>query len=501
MKRIFVILIAMLFALNGCDALKLTSKKDNTEQGGNTDNNQGEDPDEDNGTEDKYKVDFGDMTFPDYGITHEGLAYIWDWNYIPEITFEVPLENWNTLLQRFDANPHTKEYIKCTVVYKKGEDVHTINDAGIRLRGNTSRRRPEGESGEMHQKDNTQWHHCHFGVNLRKFIKNDKEHEIKKIRKMNLRWFKDDACYVREVFCYDLFRRAGIWTAANDIYCRLWIHVEGDTKPAYYGVYGMVEPYDNKYLERREHLFGSAKGNLWKCSWPAFLDDLSVSFGQDDNINDYTYELKETEGNFDDAKAQLKDFITKLKEKSDESFYTWIKEVCDVELLMKTYAVNVAVGMWDDLWNNGNNYYLYFNSLDKYNYKVFLIPYDYDNTLGTSNVYDPARQNPLKWGHGFDSNQRGLLIDKLMNIPEFKEIYKKELKRLVKADQGLMYPQTAIDRVKKWQSVIGEYVPNDTGEDMKIEDKPADWGNIGDYKLMSPNNNYFTIKASIINSL
>ena len=465
----------MLFALNGCDALKLTSKKDN-------------------GTENKYKVDFGDMTFPDYGITHEGLAYIWDWNYIPEITFEVPLENWNTLLQLFDDNPHTKEYIKCTVVYKKGEDVHTINDAGIRLRGNTSRRRPEGESGQMHQKDNTQWHHCHFGVNLRKFIKNDKEHEIKKIRKMNLRWFKDDACYVREVFCYDLFRRAGIWTAANDIYCRLWVHVEGDTKPAYYGVYGMVEPYDNKYLERREHLFGSAGGNLWKCTYPAFLDDLSVSFGQDDNINDYAYELKETEGNFADAKDQLEDFMLKLKGKDEQSFKTWIQEVCDVELLMKTYAVNVAVGMWDDLWHNGNNYYLYFNSLDKYNYKVFLIPYDYDNTLGTSNVYDPATKHPYSWG------EKGLLINRLMKFNEFRNIYRDELKRLVQ-DPGLMYPQTAIDRVKKWQSVIAEYVPNDTGEDMKIEDKPADWGNIGDYKLMSPNNNYFIVKAQEINNL
>ena len=103
-------------------------------------------------------------------------------------------------------------------------------------------------------------------------------------------------------------------------------------------------------------------------------------------------------GTFEDAKAQLQDFIAKLNGKSDESFKKWISEVCDVELLMRTYAVNVAVGMWDDMWNNGNNYYLYFNSLDKLNYKVFFIPYDYDNTLGTSNCYDPAKQNPTQWG-------------------------------------------------------------------------------------------------------
>ncbi len=315
---------------------------------------------------------------------------------------------------------------------------------------------------------------------------------------MNLRWFKDDACYVREVFCYDLFRRSGIWTAANDIYCRLWIHVEGDSKPAYYGVYGMVEPYDNKYLEKREHLFGSADGNLWKCSYPAFLDDLYANFGEDDNINDYTYELKETTGTYADAEAQLKDFITKIKNKDNQSFYTWIKEVCDVEFLLKTYAVNVAVGMWDDLWNNGNNYYLYFNSLDKYNYKVFLIPYDYDNSLGTSSIYDPALKNPFQWGHGFE--RRGLLIERLMKYTEFRDIYKNELKRLVQ-DQELMYPETAINRVKKWQSVIKKYVPNDTGEDMEIKDKPASWGCVGNYRLMNKDNNYFIVKAQTINSM
>ncbi len=507
-KRLFIYLLVAAFILNGCDDFKFHTSTNNTEQNGedpgsdenpndnneeNPDDNTGDDTGDDSGDTQGATVDFGDMTFPDYGITHEGLAYIWDWSYIPEIIFEVSLENWNSLLQKFDANPHTKEHIECDVTFKKGEDVHKIEGAGIRLRGNTSRRRPEEMFGEAHVKDKADWRHCHFGVNLRKYTK-DKAHEIKGIRKMNLRWFKDDACYVREVFCYDLFRRAGIWTAANDIYCRLWIHVEGDAKPAYFGVYGMVEPYDDKYLDKREHLFGNAGGNLWKCSYPAFLDDINANFGEDDNINEYTYELKETDGNYADAEAQLKDFILKLKGKTDASFYTWIKEVCDVELLLKTYAVSVAVGMWDDLWQNGNNYYLYFNSLDLLNYKIFLIPYDYDNTLGTSNLYDPARQDPFKWG------QRGLLIERLMKFQDFRLIYKNELKRLVQ-DQSLMYPETAINRVKKWQSVIKDYVPNDTGEDMKIIDKPASWGSVGNYKLMSTNNNYFIVKAQTINSM
>ena len=435
-------------------------------------------------------------------IRHEGLQYVWDENVIPEITMTVPLDEWNRLLSLFDANPNNKDYVRCDITYKKGEEITEIKDAGIRLRGNTSRRRPEGSTGEMHQANSTDWRHCHFGVNLRKFNKDNDEIKVKEtkgIRKFNLKWFKDDACYVRELFCYDLFRRAGIWTAAHDVYCRLWIHVEGDSKPAYYGVYEMIEPYDNKYLEKREHLFGSSDGNLWKCSYdshgPADLRNANANMAEDNDRDDFTYELKETGGDFAQAKDQLQDFILKLNGKGKDSFYKWIKEVCDVEFLLKTYAVNVAVGMWDDLWNNGNNYYLYFTTLDKYDYKVFLIPYDYDNTLGTANGYDPAKQDPYNWG------DRGILIERLMEFEEFRNIYRDELKRLVDPANVLMDATSSMARIADWQSRIQAYISNDTGEDMQIEDRPASWGNIGDYNLMTLDNNYFTVKAQTINNL
>ena len=440
-------------------------------------------------------------------IQHEGLQYVWDESVIPEITINVTKDEWNRLLAAYDSNPSTKEYIKCDISYKKGSEITEIIDAGIRLRGNTSRRRPEVGS-TTHRTNNADWQHCHFGVNLRKFNKNNdniKVKDVKGIRKFNLKWFKDDACYVREVFCYDLFRRAGIWTAAHDVYCRLWIHVEGDSKPAYYGVYEMIEPYDNKYLEKREHLFGTSDGHLWKCSYdshgPADLSNPNANMAEDNDRDDFTYELKEygDHSNFETAKAQLQDFMLKLNGKAHgtpgDSFYKWIKEVCDVDLLMRTYAVNVAVGMWDDLWNNGNNYYLYFTTSDKYAYKVYFIPYDYDNSLGTSNANDAAKQDPYKWG------SKGVLMNRMMEYEEFRKIYRDELKRLVDPANGLMDTESSIARIKAWQAKIKDYISNDTGEDMKIEDKPASWGHWGDYNLMDYNNNYFTVKAETINNL
>lgn len=498
MKKIFSFLAIAALALSCGDIDRYPDADQYVPEQENPDNPGQNDPDNPGQNDPNQESGSGWAPFTTADIGHAGLSYIWDENVIPEIKITVSVDEWNKLLAYYDQNSNTKEYVYCDVEYRKGDEVTNVTDAGIRLRGNTSRRRPEGNGGEKHKVNGADWRHCHFGVNLRKFVKDD-EHEIQGIRKFNLKWFKDDPCYVREMFCYDLFRRAGIWTAAFDVYCRLWIHVEGDFQPAYYGVYEMIEPYDNKYIDKREKWFGSADGNLWKCSYdshgPADLQNENANMGEDNDRDDFTYELKETEGDFEGAKAQLQDFILKLKGKGDESFYKWIKEVCDVELLMKTYAVNVAVGMWDDLWNNGNNYYLYFNSLDKYDYKVFLIPYDYDNTLGTANCYDPAKQDPYNWG------DRGLLIERLMKFDEFRNIYRDELKRLVDPAEGLMDTESARQRILDWQEKIREHITNDTGEDMEIRDEAASWGHWGDYRLMSTSNNYFTEKAKTINNL
>ena len=494
-KRILPLTLACALALFACQEKPI--EPDNPEKP------ETEKPETENPDEEKPDDEKPDEEIPLPGtINDPGIAYVWDESVIPEITIHITKDEWNRLLLRYDEYQQNVDYFHADFTYKKGDEVHFIEDGGLRLRGNTSRRRPEGNGGQLHDPNNPDWHHCHFGINFRKFHK-DSEHTINGIRKVNLKWFKDDPCYVREMFCYDLFRRAGIWTAAFDVYCRLWIHVEGDSKPAYYGVYEMIEPYDNKYLEKREQWFGSADGNLWKCTWgpfgPADLRNPDANMAEDNNKDDFTYELKEYGESFSAAKAQLQDFIKKLNGKAHgtpgDSFYTWIKQVCDVELLMRTYAVSVAVGMWDDLWNNANNYYLYFNSNDLYDYKVFLLPYDYDNSLGTSNTYDAAKQDPYNWG------DKGVLMERMMEYEEFRNIYRDELKRLVDPAYGLMDTESARQRILDWQSKIQNYITNDTGEDMEIKDRPASWGRVGDYRLMSTSNNYFTEKANTINKL
>ena len=446
----------------------------------------------------------GFQAFTTASLGHDGVSYIWDDSVIPEITIHIKSSEWNKLLKRYDEYQHNVDYFHADFTYKKGDEVIFIEDGGLRLRGNTSRRRPEGNSGQVHNSRNPDWHHCHFGINFRKFHK-DSDHELKGIRKLNLKWFKDDPCYVRELYCYDLFRRFGVWTGAFSTYARVWLQVDNE-QPAYFGVYDMIEPVDDKFVSKRVNgMFESKDGFLWKCVYgeggPADLKTdggnsipgWKMNWDQDNGVN-YTYEFKGDEADFAAAKIQLGDFMQKLNGKSDESFTKWIKEVCDVNLLLKTYAVNVAVGMWDDHWANGNNFYLYFNSTDQYNYKVFFIPYDYDNTLGTSHLFpDAGRQNPYEWGN------TGLLMERIMKIEEFKIQYAEYLMWLLDPGNELFDMNSSVTRIKSWQEKIAPYVSNDTGEDMSINDQPAYWGNCGFYRLMDTgDNNFFKVRTETI---
>lgn len=252
---------------------------------------------------------------------------------------------------------------------------------------------------------------------------------------------------------------------------------------------------DEEYLKNRKTKFADTKGNLWKASWGADLKDNSKSRMGLENItltNTYVpvYDLKTNELALETAKTQLADFITNLNSKTGDDFKTWISGKMDIELFLKTYAVNVMCGMWDDYWNNKNNFYCYFDSAGKF----YFIPYDYDNTLGTSLLMtNSGTRDVLNWG---STSQP--LVKKIIAIPEYKALYVQYIKDLCDSNNDLFHVDRSIPRIINWQSKIAGYVNNDTNEDAEISDKPASWGNCGFYRLQDSNNNYFTIRAANI---
>ena len=165
---------------------------------------------------------------------------------------------------------------------------------------------------------NADWNHAHFSL---KFAEYRKGQSMYSTDRFNLKWFKDDAMYCREIYCYDLFKRFGVWTAPRASYARLTIYVEGDAQPAYFGVYSIIEAVNDDYLKYRvlQGKFTDDNGNLWKANWGADLSSMDDSKMGVENITldpstmqTYVYDLKTNKKNgLAAAKVQLKTLLMK----------------------------------------------------------------------------------------------------------------------------------------------------------------------------------------------
>jgi hypothetical protein len=111
--------------------------------------------------------------------------------------------------------------------------------------------------------------------------------------------------------------------------------------------------------------------------------------------------------------------------------------------------------MDDDYWGNANNYYLYFGDDTKGNKKVWLIPFDYDNTLGASINADHEgfMHDPFDWGRGADRP----LMDKLLSVPSYREKFKKYLLEYT-AEDSLWTYERASGIFYDWQDMVRPYL-------------------------------------------
>lgn len=448
-----------------------------------------------------------------YPTRTENLDFIFGTDSVAEITLTIKRSEWNTLLENYDTNPKNEDCIHADFKMTKGEYTWQAEDIGMRLRGNTSRIRPQ-------QGDN--YYQAHFKIDFEEWIEDDTIEEGKLAGCMKgiiLKRFKDDPTYVREVFGYNFFRKNGIWTAPRAGYTRLFINIVedgGKTTELDYGVYAMIEEINKQFLKERSEItpqigtkFNGNKGNLWKCCWqssngPSMATDFDAwrSFGVEEIFLDeaksmrYDYDLKTNKDDLISARDEFIDFIYALNDLSTvEEIKAFYDERMDVDLFLKTYACNVLLGMDDDYWNNKNNYYFYFDKKGK----CYFIPYDYDNILGTNCFDDTATRNPLEWGR---VSVKAPLIEKLLSVPEYKQMY---IDYLLELSEESSFVEGSKTEILRLQGMVEEYIKSSDLEYYdtfpSIGDDTASWcTNHGKYKLLSgdENTNYFKAKSKSI---
>ena len=105
---------------------------------------------------------------------------------------------------------------------------------------------------------------------------------------------------------------------------------------------------------------------------------------------------------------------------NNESTIEDIEIVVDLDQFVKYEAVSYVLGDPDDLRNNFNNSYLYFNNETG---RAEFIPYDKDRMFGTKKDWNPTGDgmitcNPLSnWAKGANVEQRNPLYRKILSRP------------------------------------------------------------------------------------
>ena len=270
----------------------------------------------------------------------------------------------------------------------------TIEQVGVRMKGNTSRTSFYNDWDGMYNL-------IHFKVSFQETFddaayygsdaltwtdvaarKARKDRTFATLEKIDMRWNRnDDTTYIRENYAYELYREFGVLAPHTAL-------ASTDIGKDHAGVFVIYEPIDKIFLEK--NLPASALGgDLYKLGWTSegatFTSFSSYGVEDEDNSKFYVYDLKTNKKTSDHS--SLRNLITVLNSSglTKEKFAS----VVDVENFMYYCAVSYIIGNPDDLRNNYNNSYIYFRPDTG---KMIVIPYDMDRGLGV-NTWNPT-------GHG-----------------------------------------------------------------------------------------------------
>ncbi len=263
----------------------------------------------------------------------------------------------------------------------------TIQKVGVRLKGNTSR------SAEKKG----------FRIDFDEYL----PFTFQGLKKMNINGNHNDPSMCREYLAEYAMNQGQINSVRGNL-VRFFIN------GVYYGIRNNSEFIDKFFLMGR---FGNANGNLYKCNWPAdlgWLGSNQKAYKDIMNGNDRAYQLKTNETA--DDYSDLVQLINVINNSPTDSFEARINRIFNVQAYLKTLAMEVLVGHWDNYFCNKNNYFLYHNTkTGKFEY----MPYDMDNTFGVQWGYPNINnRNIHNWGN--KNASPAPLTYKLFGITKYK---------------------------------------------------------------------------------
>ena len=350
-------------------------------------------------------------------------------------------------------------YRKCNLTITVNGVDYYYEEAGIRMRGNTSRRDFVTSDGEMYA-------YVHFRFTLKETFDGDdyegdawgkeayhdwgsdktarkerKKRTFATMSKFYYKWNKNyDQTYIREVYANRMFQAYGI-LAPHITLTQIGITQRGAMQNL--GVGTLYETIDKDFI-KRNFPNENKVGDLYKCAYPADLTTYEGMYGIETPTQRFTYSLKTNDDREDPDyrhNAYLKAFIDMLKtDKKSADFKQNLEAMVDMQYFARFEAINYLLGNPDCIRNNSNNYYIYFTYTEKGHEaesKAYIIPYDYDRCLGANMDWNPqhsmTKSTPYQT-NGWAGECKNPLYTKTIlknGLPEYMALYRKNIQMVL----------------------------------------------------------------------
>lgn len=307
----------------------------------------------------------------------------------------IPQDSFNHMVS--SENIWSNYKYRATFIY---DEKDTIYNVGIRIKGNTSR--------SANRKS--------FRIDINAFEKQT----FQGLKNLNIHGNHNDPSMSREYLSAFAMNQA-------EVPCLRVNFVKFFINNQYFGIRANSEFIDKTFLLGR---FNNDKGNLYKCTWPADLAWLGFDQNKYKEIinnpilNERAYELKTNESK--DDYSDLINLINVINNSPKDSFPARLERIFDVQMYLRTLAMEVLNGHWDNYYANKNNYYLYNNpSTGKFMY----LPYDMDNTFGVQwGFNDINKRDIYNWG---SSSSAAPLTKNILSHTQYRRDYEFYIKNLL----------------------------------------------------------------------
>ena len=424
-------------------------------------------------------------------------SFVFDQSKVRTYRFTLSSSDLNTL-ERYG---YKEEYVRAKMTFE-GED---YGDVGIRYKGsNYNMPRCFGYDGihdltETNSKRNT----CPKISYKVKLTEYDKDTRLYKMKKICLHAMNYDSTKMHDMLAYELFREAGI-PAPRTSYADVYVNNK------HMGLFLAVEEPDGRFTKSRWPEHGD--GNLYKEVWPYPQMSYYLS-----NLGKYFKDaLKTNDDPEDNASVQrMIDYYNAIKTSNEQNFAQKLYPFMDFDYFLRYLAVDVAIKNCDGFrtfymnkgadgkgslqWVGNHNFYFY--EEENVGGKIWIIPWDLDNTFYKIDVvYETAgvpqwnkTATQAQCSDGVRLDDHDLNGNPLLNIyqppncdPLFKLAASVGWDRYAQLGEQFLNDQfrsqRMIAKVNKHKEVISTYIEQDP-----VIDKTS-WANtVDNFKADFPN--------------